>query len=174
MKENKIQPPIDKNGKEYWIPVMIKNRDVLLGFLDAFSQFSSFYEIPTASDVNVIISSDRYNDIMPDDIRVREVTKIVLKEKILEMIDIECGRAEHVENSIGVLDSNLLNLDCKSCNNFISFKEQKEIPEKSFNCPNCGRCLIHYTNIDSSDIKYDGNEKILDEVMIDINKDLGL
>jgi len=176
MKENekkKIAFPKDKDGKEYWISIVIKNRDTLVGFLEAFKNFCKFYEIPTATDVNVIISSDRFNDVLPDDSRMRTYSRDELKEKILSMIGKEQERSEKEESDGYLLQDNILNLDCNTCGMFYSFDNSREIPEDDFECQ-CGRKLIHYINVDADSVKYDGNESFIDSVMEEINEEMDL
>ena len=159
---------------EFWIPIVIKNRDTLIGFLEAFKNFCSFYDIPSSSDVNVIISSDRFNDILPDDSRMRNYTREGLKEKILVMIKKEEERGEHEGNSEDILQDNLLNLDCSECGMFYPFTNSQMIPKENFCCENCGRQLILYTKKDADEIAFDGDEEIVEKIMDEINKDLGI
>jgi len=174
IEKKKIVFPKDKNGKEYWISIVIKNRDTLVGFLEAFKNFCKFYEIPTATDVNVIISSDRFNDVLPDDSRMRNYSREDLKEKILDMIDKEQERSEKEENDGHLLQDNILNLDCNGCGMFYSFKTSRELPEADFDCQCCGRKLIYYINVDADSVMYDGNESFIDSVMEEINEDMDL
>jgi len=172
--KKKIIFPTNKDGNEYWIPIAVKNRDTLVGFLEAFKHFCAFYDIPSSTDVNVIISSDRFNDIFPDDTRMRNHTREQLKEKILKMIDAEQERSENEENDDYILEDNILNLDCNDCGMFYPFKTSLEIPEENCDCQICGRRLIHYTNLDAEQVEYDGDPNVIDSVMKEINKDLGI
>lgn len=165
----KLELPKDKNGKLYWIPVVVKHKDYLMGYIDSFRVLSTLYDIPL-NDLNKTLSSDRFNDILQDGSRVRDLSKEQLKEKMKSII-LQPSREEHIENDTSLYEDNLLTIDCPHCGMFYSYEETEDIPDKTTKCVTCGKIILLYTDIDDSEIVYEGKPDMIEEVVKDIHND---
>ncbi len=168
-KLKEFNPPKDKDGNIYWIPVVAKNRDYLLGYIDSYKLLASVYDVPL-SEISKTISSDRFNDILSDGTSISGMTKEELKEKVKNII-FKVDRSDNDENDESIYDEYLLNLDC-SCGMFYGFKEYKEIPFKNMACPQCGKLLIYYTYMNDFDFEDKNKKEILEEIIAEINDDI--
>lgn len=161
--------PKDENGKPYWVPIVVKNRDYLVGFTEAYRLLANIYSVPL-SELSKTISSDRFNDVLFDGSRIKDISKKELKEKVRNMIFIP-DREEHVENDGEVYEQNLLTVECEHCGMFYSFKNCKEIPDVSTDCQICGRKLIIYTDLDDEDIEYEGEgQEVIENIVNEIHQ----
>jgi hypothetical protein len=53
-----------KYTKEYYVPVVVKNRDYLIGFFDAVSSFAGIFDIDYTA-----LDSMRLNDLLPNEVQ---------------------------------------------------------------------------------------------------------
>jgi hypothetical protein len=167
---SKFELPRDEDGKLYWVPIVVRNKDYLLGFIDSYRLLASLYDIPL-SELSRTVSSDRFNDVLYDGTRVKDLTKKQLKEKVKEML-LMPSRNEHIENHSGLYEENILTLDCPHCGMFYSFKNIKDIPEETSKCVTCGKVILLYTNTYDEDITYEGGKERIEEAVNDIHKDI--
>lgn len=144
-------------SRGYFVPLVVKNRDYLVGFLkslDAFSLGSSKMDFILSE------SSAKFNDILPGGSRRRDIT-------IEDQIDIMVGyrmSQSAIEDVDSLEEKELqedvfLELHCE-CGNYMSFDSAEKIPTTSLKCDICGKHLIDYTNRNDTDFAYDGNKEL--------------
>ena len=71
-----FKSPPDEEGKPYWIPIVVKDKSYLLGYMNAYMFISEVYEIDP-NDLQVALSSVRFNDILIDGSRIENLTKTI-------------------------------------------------------------------------------------------------
>lgn len=141
-------------NRPYYVPVVSKNKDYLIGFLDAFTMFSSMFDIEGS-----VLDSMRFNDILPNGMRRRDMEDEDIKEQ-LKLIE-ESKNIRENESTATPPDEPYLSVDCV-CGNSHKFDDAVDIPEKNLVCGICGKILIDYTGIDPFEYEYDGElEKML-------------
>jgi len=139
--------------RDYFVPVVVKNRDYLVGFLNSLNNFSL-----GSSKFDFVLneSSVKFNDILPGGVRRREID---LEQQINLMIDyrLKMSVVEDVESIVdSEEDDKYLELNCE-CGNYVSFDSATDIPTHSYKCDICGKVLIDYTNTNDEDFIYDGD-----------------
>jgi len=162
--------PLDENGKPYWIPIVVKNKDFLLGFIEAYNVASASFGIPI-EDMELLLSSDRLNDVLMDGTRIGNITRAELKSKLKKFIYKPDKDENHPDNSAKILDEQILMIDCPNCGMFYSFKEEEDIPKKDTYCVTCGRAIIIYTNRTDNFFHYDGKQMDMEKVINEIHKE---
>jgi len=157
-------PKID--GKLYYIPVVVKSKDYLIGYLHSMNIFGQIMEEALnkagisigGSCIEPSLDSTRFNDVMMDGRRAsecsnKEITKMfndLISQKMTRLTD------EHPDNDIE--NEDIFNVDCPCGLGFYSFKEISDIPDKQFKCSICGRVIIDYTNQFDSEFNFDEKE----------------
>lgn len=143
--------------RNQFVPIVVKNRDFLTGFLRALNHFE-IGEMKT--DTILSLSSARFTDMLPGNVRRRNVE---IEEQIQVMIDYRMSMMSHEEGVEEVSsedfefeDGPLLELNCE-CGNYVKFETEKDIPKTSYRCDICGKHMIDYTNREDSDYVYDGD-----------------
>ena len=168
--ELKFNAPVDENQQAIWIPIVAKNRDYILGYIDAWKIMSEVYELPM-SDMLHALGSDRFNDVMPDGSRMQDLSKKDLKEKIKNIM-LKPSRSEHIENTSDIYYENELVIECPGCRMVYMFKELIDIPKVNFGCSCCNRALIMYHHHDDDELTYDGESGTVEEIVREIHEDL--
>lgn len=149
-----------KYQRDCYVPIVAKNKDYLVGFLDALFVLSPIVQVDST-----LLDSMRYTDYLPNNQR-----RVDLEEDEIAEILSEHKKSLHVkENGIekeveelhniteeDVLDYKYLEVHC-TCGNYYSFESAKNIPEHSMDCDLCGRRLIDYTDIDEREFEYRGD-----------------
>jgi len=154
-----------KDGKRYWVPVVCKNRDHLIGYLEGMrlmedlildSLVQSGIDIDVST-IDLFLDSGRFNDILEDGRRESELTDIDRKNLIQKMVDSKSLRIqeEHIENDVKD-DISVLNIECSCGYGFYSWNSLEELPNDIFMCQHCGRVMIDYTGYDDVEFDYDG------------------
>ena len=166
--------PIDVRGKEYWVPVVVKNKDQLVGMLQGMKSMIEMLNLSLYGVIPAILSSDRFNDVLPDGRRVHTMPKDELRAYLKNMIEDEFDEdayLDHPDNDIEL--DYFFQLEC-SCGNFHGYHTEDDIPDSISYCELCGRVLIHYTGHDDNEYEFDGNqegiESILEELKQEYNK----
>lgn len=154
---------VDKYGHPYKTPIVTKNREQLIGFVDCAHVLMNILHVETYTPAITTLSSDRFNDIMEDGRRLSEMTEeeitgyiadIKSRKKLFETSD-------HPDNIVDWSDYFLM-VSC-SCNSFFAWRTKHEIPNQNFICPDCGKVCIEYIKVEDEDIVYEG---ISEEEMI--------
>ncbi len=144
----KIYTNPSKDGKKYWIPIVTKNRDSLVYYVNGVNRVLKAIETDGIISVDLGIDSSRFTDII--DHKGTQVSKLSQKEKedILKMkAELMDSKKQHPENGPGILTPAFLDVYCL-CGYLHQFKNEFEIPLQNFKCPLCSRLLIQYINHD--------------------------
>jgi len=159
--------PVDELGKPYYVPVVVKNHDYLLAYLNGVSYMQMVSDMifkslklpinVTGFDLN--LDSSKYNDILPSGNRASELSdnelKKIINKKIEEKLEFEESRNTNSENKPDILEPAFFTIDCNNCGGYYAFKSVEEIPKETFTCGICGRILIHYTGHHEYEYQYD-------------------
>lgn len=153
-----FEAPVDEYGNPYWIPVVAKNKDWLVGCL--YGYHSCGVQINSAMNLNGIdlnfqitefpINSYRYNNILQTGQDSSKISTKELEEYFNNINNQTMMRTavEHTENQVPI---SFLKADCTCGLGFYSWENEQEIPDTNFKCSNCGKLVILYTNIDECD-----------------------
>lgn len=169
MEKSKYIPPKTSDGKEQFVPVVIKSKDYLVGVIRGVARCAT----NDGSFFDGDIDSSRFNDVFSDGVRLSNYPKAEIKRIIKDHIDevISSSMDENSENGEDILKVEYFSLCC-DCGNYVSFKNEMEIPENDFRCDICDRYLIQYTGKYDHEFDYDGNYKLIQEVYAEIDKEL--
>jgi len=147
-------PPKDEYGNEYYVPVVCKNKDFLIGYIRGLDMAKEMInDSLTSVDINidlgpmdVILDSTRFNDILINGKHESDMTDEELKQYITDIVEEVTDKfdTDNIENNV-YDDDEILNLECSCGLGFYSWQEYEKIPKESFKCDNCGKILIHYT-----------------------------
>lgn len=144
-----------KYNTGYYVPVVVKSRDYLIGFLDALDAVSSEFQFDFSA-----TDSQRFNDWLPNNKRRRDLTD----EEIIEVLkEFDESRSikevgiDKVVNEDEIEIQPYFEINC-ICGNYHSFNTNTEIPREKLECEICGKLLIDYTNVEDDDVEYDGDE----------------
>jgi len=161
----KYKPKIDEDGQPYYIPIVVKNKDYLIGYIkgiedskDIMNDLLSYMNINADVDnMDVMLDSTRFNDILENGKRESEMSDEELRDYFYDLID-EISRKntdDNIENNID--DDYIFHVEC-SCNlGYYAWKDYDSIPDENFKCVNCGKVLIHYTGNYCHNYEYDYN-----------------
>jgi len=161
--------PIDKEGNPYWIPIVIRNKDYLLGFINAY-HFISDLHIIDINDMEIALSSDRFNDVLINGTRIQSLTRQQLKQTIKKLY-FDTPKENHPENKENILNDYYLTINCVNCGMFYAFKNENEVPENDFVCSTCDRTLISYINESDDYFTFDGDSGDIDEIVSELNNE---
>lgn len=149
--------PKDKDGNSIWVPIVIKNKDQLIGFIDGVNMTASVYNIDRES-MFYTLSSERFNDTLPNGQKMRNMSESEFINHAKSVIENGYDRLSALEahdNAGTTLDDFCLTLQC-SCGNWIGFKDYDKIPNEDMCCDVCGCKVIQYTNDEDDYYVYDG------------------
>lgn len=152
-----LNPISAETGKRYFVPCVIKNHDALvyhvrgkiMGTNDTLNQF----RITDAVDINLEVSSLRFNDILPNGksyskLKPNEIAKMH-DDNYSDMV----SKLKHPENNVSYKDDSFFSLTCPHCGNYYSFMIN-EMPYETFFCGLCERVIIDYTGVDDWEYEY--------------------
>jgi len=162
--------PKDEYGKEYWVPIVVKNKEYLVGFIlsqiifkdiitEAMQSETNNPNIRLNVDIIEELSSGRLNDVLLDGRRESTLTNVEKQEFLQTIISQKVSeysnKNEHVENKKQNLS--ILNIDCLCGYGYYSWKNVKDIPDTDFKCQCCGKYLIQYTGHYDHEFIFDDN-----------------
>jgi ribosomal protein S27E len=134
--------------RPYYVPVVAKSKDYLVGYLDALQIISTFADVDPS-----ILDSTQFTDILPNGVRRRDLEEQEIKD-ILEELD---ERKNIKENDTGEEEERpYFEVNCV-CGNYHSFSDGFEIPDETMKCEICGKILIDYTGHEPLEYEYDGD-----------------
>lgn len=149
-----------KYNKDCYVPVVAKNKDYLVGFLDALFVLSPIVQVDS-----ILLDSMRYTDFLPNgqrrvDLEEEEIAEILAEHKKSLHVK-ENGIEKEVEDTHNITDEDVmcykyLEVHC-TCGNYYSFENARHISEHSLDCDLCGRRLIDFTDIDEREFEYRGD-----------------
>lgn len=160
----KYKPVMMKDGRIQHVPIVVKNKDVLIGYLRAFGDFLEgvgelldLNNEEILSRITPIMDSSRFNNYIDDGVDASNFTEEQFEEFKKEKLEIVQGNP-HPENDKVDLDVGFFSMDC-NCGNFVVFKTIKEIPNVNFQCDICDRTLIQYIHVDDEEVEVDGDKE---------------
>lgn len=157
-------PKID--NKEQWVPIVVKNKDWLVGYISGLQMIESIIcnsleengmEIDFRG-LDLCLDSSRFNDIMEDGKRESECTTNEIKKYYERIINekIDMIKEHHPDNGQALKDY-FLEVECFCGFGIYLFKTPKEVPDKPFRCSVCGKVIIDYTDKNDEEFEYDGD-----------------
>lgn len=164
-----FNPPLNKDGKPYWIPIVVRDKSYLLGFINAYRFIEKMCEIEI-QDVDIVTSSDRFNDILTDGTRIHTLTREKLKLKLKELF-FKSHEEKHPENNTTALEQYYLYVSCVNCGMFYGFKKEHDVPEHDLKCDVCDNVLISYINESDDYFDFDGDPGDIETIVEEINKE---
>ena len=162
----KYIPPKDEHGTPYYVPIVAKNKDFLLGYLHGLETAQEVIEDVMGSidvkvdlgPVDVILDSTRFNDILENGKRESEMTENELKSYFFDIMEEITTKLTEQNSENDVFNDVVLKVECSCGFGFNSWEDLSDIPETNFLCQNCGKVLIHYTNVNEYEYEYDEGE----------------
>lgn len=157
--------PVDENGKPYYVPVVVKNKDSLVGYIKGLDYgrevitdvMDSMGIAVTLPRLDVMLDSNRYNDILKNGKHESEMSESDMKEYLLDLLE-EISAKLDSGSEQGVFDEDILHIECLCGLGIYSWNDYNLIPEKTFKCTECGKVLIHYTGINEYELEYEGDK----------------
>ncbi len=160
-----IPPKVD--NKNQWVPIVVKNRDYLIGFVNGIHMIKSIVLDSLKNNginidlrgIDLCLDSSRFNDIMETGKKESEVSDQEIRNYYNNIISnkIALIKENHPDNNDNIFNGCFLEVECTCGLGIYMFKSPKEIPEAPLKCQVCGKTLIDYTNVNDDDIEYDGN-----------------
>jgi len=154
------------DNKPYWVPIVVKNKDFLVGYIKGFNLIKEIIEDSARKldmnlnfgDIELCLDSSRFNDITEDGRYERDLSRNELEEYYKSAIQKKINRIsiEHPENGGNVFNDNVLTVECNCGLGIYSYKHYDDIPDKPVNCQVCGKKIIDYTQYDDSEFEFDG------------------
>lgn len=139
----------------YYIPVVAKNRDQLVGYISgyrkAIEQSEVFLGLIAKRPVSIVklddpvamgLDSFRYNNIRSDGCLESDVDDLFSYSDMFASLDDN----DELDNDIA--DVGVLTVECRCGFGIYTFRSTEEIPVDDFCCVECGKKLILYTSIE--------------------------
>jgi hypothetical protein len=153
------------DNKPYWVPIVVKNRDFLVGYIKGFNLIKEMVEESAKKldmdldfgEVDLCLDSSRFNDVIGDGRHERDLSENELNEYYKSEIERKISKMsiKHPENQKNVFDD-VLTVECNCGLGIYSYKHYNDIPDKPVNCQICGKKIIDYTQYDDSEFEFDG------------------
>lgn len=150
----------------YWIPIVVKNKDFLVGYIQGINLIKRIVEETAKKlDLNfsfmghdLCLDSSRFNDITEDGRLERNLSENEMKEYYQSMIERKFSRftVAHPENNQNLYKENVLTIECSCGLGFYTYKNYRDIPDKTTECQLCGKKIIDYTSCDDENFEFDG------------------
>ena len=158
----RYEAPVDIDGNPYYVPVVAKNKDFLMGYLRGLDTAKDMIKDVLASininvdlgSIDVLLDSTRFNDILENGKYESEMTEAERKSYIFDIVEEVTTKLTYDNPENNVFDNAPLKLECSCGLGFYSWDVVEDIPKTSFSCHNCGKILIHYTGIYDGDYEY--------------------
>lgn len=150
------EPP-ELDGKPYYVPVVVKNKGMLIGYLkgkeivyrvmEVIQKIIGIEGIMDTQMFDEYLDSKRFNNIMKNGHRETDYTTEELVEHYTEHFKQKFEKdSERTYEDFKVFEGDVLTIECTCGLGFYSFKNEEEIPNEDFHCSICQRKLIHYTD----------------------------
>lgn len=166
----KYKSPVDETGSQYWVPVVMKNKDLLVGLLQGISLVVKSFNVPPNETIVPVLGSDRFNDLLPNGKKVHEMSMEEYKDYVKESF-LDDDYESHPEN--GVTLNYFFQVEC-SCGNFHGFKTVDDIPDENLICELCGKTMIDYTGHGDSEYRFEGAKLDVSKIVNELADELGL
>ncbi len=155
-------PPL-YNGKPYFIPIVVKNKDFLVGHLNGVSLIE-YTLLDALKNMNVnldlksldlFLDSSRFNDVMEDGRREHELSDEEKKKNFMEIFSDKIDKINNVHEDENTEYNDILRLECQCGYGYYSWDNYEKIPTEQFKCSECGRVLIDYTGNNDEEFEFD-------------------
>jgi len=158
----RYEAPRDEEGNPYYVPVVAKNQDFLMGYLRGLDTANDMImDVLTSIDINVdlgkidiLLDSTRFNDLLENGKYESEMSDDEKKSYIFDIVEEVTYKLSEENSENNLFNNTPLKLECTCGLGFYSWANIDEIPETNFKCHNCGKILIHYTNKCDSNYEY--------------------
>jgi ribosomal protein S27E len=154
-------PPFKEDGSPCWCPIVVKDVDSLINWMNGFHYMKNVAETAFGvkfKELDVPLSSNRFDDILPDGRRFNEMTKAEQenfnKEKTERRAQVLNDPKHQID--VNIFEESFLQIDCPCCSVPYVFKDANELPGNNFNCSTCGYLLIQYTGHDDEEYIFNG------------------
>lgn len=164
--------PLNELGRPYWVPIVTKSKDTLVGFIEGAHAAGSISGIGII-DWSVLLSSERFCDVTTQDLRLSEMTKREKKEYIKSILLDGAMKSSSRDFAGDILSEYYFNVSCL-CGGFLGFHSSLEIPDKDLRCNLCNRVIIQYTKKDDDFFEYDGLDDSIDTYLEQAKEELGM
>lgn len=157
----KYEAPRDTDGNPYYVPIVAKNKDFLVGYISGLATAKDMIKDVLESinidvdlgPIDVLLDSTRFNDILENGRYESEMTDAEKKDYIFNIVESVSHKLVY-KNSENFVDNSELKVECSCGLGFYSWEHAVDSPQQNFACHNCGKILIHYTGIYDSDYEY--------------------
>ena len=151
----------------YYVPNVIKNKEMLVEIIaeiqashELTSHICNTLDFPIGEMIelnsydsdNMMVASDRFNDILPDGRIESEMSESERKAYLEDIIKSAYDKMMCEDNNVA-LDC-ALKTSCECGLGHYTWKTIKDIPSESFSCLECGNVLIDYTNHDEWEFEF--------------------
>lgn len=170
--KHKYVHPKTSNGRLQWVPIVVKNKDYLIGSISAVQNFGSMVGL-MISDWPSLLSSERFTDVVSCDRRFSTMTNAERMVFVKEIVTESETRNSQEHLNGESLNEYIFSISC-NCGNFVGFKDTSEIPKDGLVCSVCGRVLIDYTHKNDDSFIYDGKEVNYGEYLERAKEELGI
>ena len=158
----RYSPPVDEDGNPYYVPIVAKNRDFLMGYIRGLDMSKDMIKDVLAAikinvdlgPIDVLLDSTRFNDILANGKYESEMTINEKKEYIFNIVEEVTTKLTYDNSENNISDDDALKVECSCGLGFYSWKDPVDIPKTNFCCHNCGKILIHYTGIYDGEYEY--------------------
>jgi hypothetical protein len=170
-------PPKDKDGKHYWVPVVVKDKSYLIAFTEGIWTGLALCdpEESVTYSPSMVLSSDRLVDYTSDGRRLSSMTIEELAKYTAERLEtaMYAGRHshEHPDNDVDMSDY-FFTVSC-GCGNFVAFSDSELIPAENYECDMCGRTIIEYIDKSDEEVMYEGiNQSNYEDFVLKIKDEM--
>lgn len=169
-------PPEDKDGNKYWVPIVVKNKDVLYGFAEGVNVGLDLCESAVTYTPSMILSSERFVDYTEDGRRLHKMDDDELHTYVTKLLQAGLDKAESKNEEDHCIDlyDYVFHVSCQ-CGNFFGWKDSNSLPEEDLHCEICDRKVIEYIDIHDADLMYEGiDQEVLKDTVTKVRKELGI
>ena len=163
----KYDAPKDESGNLYYVPVVAKNKDYLIGFIKGIQTFK--HTLADALETlnmdvdlgpyDIILDSGRFNDVLENGKRESEMSEDEFVKYVSSLVDEISAKIDSGDVENNITDGSILKVECVCGLGFYAWDSTDDIPDERFICSNCGKVVIDYTNKDDSEFEFDGGRK---------------
>ena len=152
-------PPKDENGTPYYVPIVAKNKDFLVGYLRGIADGKDIMkDVLESIDIkldlgpmDVVLDSTRFNDLLQNGKYESDMKDEDLQKYIYDIVGELTEKMTDDNSENNIKSENVLAVECVCDLGYYAWDSYDNIPEETLKCGECGKVLIHY----SGDYDYD-------------------